>query len=158
MIQNQSNVIIDRLEAFTIKLNYHNWFYTLPEANSSISKVDYDNLYELIYWIDHIDWFSFNHLELKNSLVDFANNINKTLNTFNKHNRISVDNYFETEKFYKSVDYYTDSIRRESLEVEYDKHIDTLINQTKEVESNFNEVLRIIRRDFNSNYLDLRAF
>lgn len=129
------------------------WLNSLPQADWALKIDEYNKLYSLLNWLKSRDWTVNN----SNSTLNFSfqklfENISLTLKTFELH-LTAIGDYYVTEKFYKSVDFYSDQKLRGDLEKQYDVHIYKLIDLTCEVAKNFNEVFRNIRKEVDGSFL-----
>lgn len=130
-----------------------NWLHSLPEADMALKIDEYNKLYSLINWINSRDWIINNsNITLELLFKKLAENIYQTLKTFEEH-LITINNYYNTEKFYQNVDFYSNPELREQLQKKYDEHIYKLIDLTIEIAQNFNAIFRNIRQTIDSNFL-----
>jgi len=133
-------------------IGFH-WLHSLPDADWALKIDEYNKLYSLLDWLDSRDWTANNsNTTLKFSFQKLSKIINQTLKTFELH-LTTVNDYYVTEKFYKSVDFYSNQKLRTQLEEQYDAHIYKLIDLTFEVAKSFNEVFRDIRNEIDSSFL-----
>jgi hypothetical protein len=129
------------------------WLHSLPNSDWALKIDDYNKLHSLLYWINTRDWTANNsNVTLNFSFQKLYKNINLTLKTFELH-LTTVNDYYVTEKFYKSMNFDSDQKLRTELEKQYDTHIDKLIDLTVEVAESFNEVLRNIRKEVDDSFL-----
>ncbi len=129
-----------------------NWLKTLPQADRALHKKEYEQLLELIEWINTRDWAACQHKNLEDSFRILEKNISKTIDRFDNYLKDEGD-YKVTEKFYKTWCKDLVSEERSKLEGLYDDHVCGLMDDTVNVARSLNKVLRVIRKDFDPNFL-----